>query len=199
MSDRSDTTGLTDEAVGAALRELPLVAPASPVWTQLEQSLRAQGLVREAQPRRRDWRIAAIAAGLAAVAVTFLVLRPTPPATPVVATAAPVAGATEIDQLRRDSQRLETWLRDVASQGAPLDGADLMAATEIEDLIALVDLQLAGGNESSTETAALWRQRVELLRDLAVVRTSYSLADNRVAANGAAATPSSWNTERGLQ
>ena len=69
-----------------------------------------------------------------------------------------------------------------------------MAATEIEDMIGLIDLQLAAGGDSGSEARALWRSRVELLRDLAAVRTTYSLAGTGIAANGTAAVPDNWTT-----
>jgi hypothetical protein len=104
-------------------------------------------------------------------------------------TVAAAVGATELATLRNESARIEEWLRSLRADETPLDGRSLMAATEIEDMIGLVDLQLAAGTDAGADTPALWRTRVELLRELAAVRTTYSLAGNGMAANGTAAAP----------
>lgn len=166
--------------------------------------------VRTATPRRQ-WLPVSLAAALALVAVALLPARRAdspsapltttsitnappanaPPAT-TAATAAPATGDVELAQLRGESARIEEWLRLLKADETPLDGRSLMAATEIEDMIGLIDLQLAAGNDSGGDTQALWRSRVALLRDLAAVRTTYSLAGTGIAANGTAAMPDNW-------
>lgn len=161
--------------------------------------------VRTATPRR-PWLPVSLAAALALVAVALLPTRRTDsPSTPLTttsitnvpltttaATADTATGNAEFAQLRGESARIEEWLRLLKADETPLDGRSLMAATEIEDMIGLIDLQLAAGNDSGGDTQALWRSRVTLLRDLAAVRTTYSLAGTGIAANGTAAAPDNW-------
>lgn len=189
----SDLNG--DDALGAALRDLPLAAPSASAWPDLERALRAGGAATRPAVRKRY----AIPAALAAALALFVVwpnrvqtpgnVEPAAaPTTTLAATPAP-----SVDRLRDESQRIEGWLRKVAASGAPLNGQDLMAATEVEDLIGLIDVQLGSANDASSDAAALWRQRVDLLRDLAAIRTNaYSLADNGVAANGTAVPHDTW-------
>jgi len=164
---------------------------------------------RSAAPRRH-WLSAGVAAALALIAVALMPTNrtdtsapvTTPPATTAAVAGAAVtmtatgndatAGAAELAQLRGESARIEEWLRLLKADETPLDGRSLMAATEIEDMIGLIDLQLAADSDSTGDTQALWRSRVALLRDLAAVRTTYSLAGTGIAANGTAATPDNW-------
>lgn len=158
---------------------------------------------------RRHWLPVSVAAALALIAVALMPTNrldtppseTTSPAT-VAGTGAPVTTAAAVDdaatgiaelaQLRGESARIEEWLRLLKADETPLDGRSLMAATEIEDMIGLIDLQLAAGSDSTGDTQALWRNRVALLRDLAAVRTTYSLAGTGIAANGTAAAPDNW-------
>lgn len=200
MSTQSPTD-LThgDAALGAALRDLPLAAPTASAWPDLERALRESGVVREpAAPRpvvrKRYAFAAALAAGLALFAVWPNRVQ-TPGSAPSGDTPTTLAAATgpSVDGLRDESQRIEGWLRKVSASGMPLGGQDLMAVTEVEDMIGLVDVQLGAVSDTSADAAALWRQRVDLLRDLVAIRTNaYSLAGNGVAANGTAATQDTW-------
>ncbi|WP_386067183.1 hypothetical protein ACFJIW_22095 [Tahibacter sp. UC22_41] len=158
---------------------------------------------------RRHWLPVGVAAALALIAVALMPTNrmdtplpvTTSPAT-VAGTGTPVTtaaavddaatGAADLAQLRGESARIEEWLRLLKADETPLDGRSLMAATEIEDMIGLIDLQLAAGSDSTGDTQALWRNRVALLRDLAAVRTTYSLAGTGIAANGTAAAPDNW-------
>ncbi len=197
MSDRLAPARLsTDAGLGTALRARPLVAPAASVWPELEAALR-----RQAPRRRSTWQCVlpyAAAAGLAGFALLGAWRLGHPPRagrdTPVAVTQPAVANASadpamaEIDGLRAQSQRIEAWLRSTARTTAPQASQDLLASAEIEDLIGLVDVQLsvAGGAEST----ALWRQRVDLLQDLAAIRaTAYGLAFTDASLDGGAASP----------
>ena len=160
-------------------------------------------------PRRRvphAWRrriTVALAASLGLFAVLLMLPADHPPQVPQTpvkvavtpqaesATAPPPAAdsRSELAALRGESARIEEWLRSLRADETPLDGRSLMAATEIEDMIGLVDLQLATDSDAAVDAPALWRTRVELLRELAAVRTTYSLAGTGIAANGTAAAP----------
>jgi len=73
------------------------------------------------------------------------------------------------------SQALERWLRDTRYAASPLPSQDLVAASEIENLIGLVDVELAS---APTRALPLWQRRVALLEDLTALRYSnYRLAE----------------------
>jgi len=197
MSDTQSAARLSADAeLAAALHGLPLAAPAPGVWPELEAALRAQGLVATA-PRQRRWMLAVPAALAAALVLAVMLSRvPTPvPGTapaPIAAertdVAAPDAAPTaELEALRHQSQRLESWLAQLTQGATPLDGADLMAAAETEDLIGLVDVQLAAAG-ARPDAAALWRQRIALLEDLAALRTGAASADTSRFAQGGGPT-----------
>jgi hypothetical protein len=200
MSDLNPTNRM---ALGDALRALPLATPARDSWAEL-----AAQLAPVAPRRRRHGVPLAIAAACVLAVVAALAVRRMPPASvtapsvaaTVVAPAASSipdsandAGATnmkntpgqQIDALAAAqirSQSLERWLHDTRRAGSPLPAQDLAAATEMENMIGMVDVELA---ESAPPSALpLWQRRVALLEDLTALRYSnYRLAEI------AAATP----------
>jgi len=173
-------------SLGEALRALPLAAPPGDNWAVLAERLpRAR-----ATPSRRH-RLVLPAALAAACAVAFVVVQRThaPADTATVAhvaassstngtdaqTVSSEAESTRLAQLQQRSAALERWLRDTGRNAAPLQGQDLAAATEIENLIGLVDVELAAPRQ--TQAQALWQRRVGLLEDLTALRYSnYRLA-----------------------
>jgi len=193
-----------------ALRALPQVAPAQSAWPQLAAQLAAQGARDGVSPRRRHFVPAAIAAGivLAVVATALLQLGPQPSAlSPQVATVSqpaassstnaanttnatnPQTAGAQLAALQQRSQELEHWLRETTRTAGPLSGQDLAAATEIEDMIGMVDVQL--GAQQSNGGLPLWRHRVALLEDLTVLRySSYSVAASGIDAK--ALVPTHW-------
>lgn len=206
-----------DAALRENLRALPLATPSASAWPALEAALRANGIVTTPAPRRH-WRWAVPAALAAGLALALLLPRmantPTNTSPATIATSAPVQNTTkpevtnkpevtdklaansgnDVDALRARSQRLETWLQRVAAGGTTLDGQNLMAAAEVEDLIGLVDVQLSGAGDSP-EAAALWRQRIALLEDLGAIRTAaWGASANGLAVNDgtARAVPANW-------
>jgi hypothetical protein len=198
-----------------ALRALPQVAPAQSAWPQLAAQLAAQGARDRVSPRRRYFIPAAIAAGIALAAIAtplLLQLRsPQPSAlSPDPATVSQLAASSstnaanptnatntqstadagaQLAALQQRSQELEHWLHETARAAAPLSGQDLAAATEIEDMIGMVDMQL--GAQQSNGGLPLWRHRVALLEDLTVLRySSYSVAASGVDAK--TLIPTNW-------
>lgn len=191
----SDSNRATRMSLGDALRALPPAAPPRDGWARL-----AAEIPPVPSTRRKRWILPLSLA--AAAAIAFAVVLPnlrhaTRPANPAVATAVQPGASTgmhdtqasrsnhvdnteptsqtQLAALQARSQSLERWLRHTRDAGSPLQGQDLAAATEIENLIALVDVELAVPNQN--RAAALWRRRVGLLEDLAVLRYSnYQLA-----------------------
>ena len=206
MSDPSPGRQLT---LGAALRALPPLAPGRDGWSALAVELAPAA--RRPAPHRFALR-AALAAGVLGVAAALLLLRsPQHPATPL-ATAAPPAASNVVNDanaakatnaamdttaqgvtdggdgesgllaLENRSQALERWLHDTRDAASPLPGPDLAAATEIENLIGLVDVELS--STSRKEALPLWRRRVNLLEDLTALRYSnYRLAETMLASS----------------
>ena len=185
-----------------ALRALPLAAPERSAWPELAAKLSREtsDAGRETRTAERIRRFVVPAAMAAALAAVFIVtnqqreLHVTNPAA-TTATVAPsdassptndapvteVHNATNVTDparlaaLQQRSQELERWLRETSGTAAPLQGQDLAAATEIENLIGLVDVELATPREA--QDATLWRRRVDLLEDLSTLRYSnYQLA-----------------------
>lgn len=187
--------------LGEALRALPLAAPPGDEWTLLRERLAS------VQRRPTAWRRYALPAALAAALIgAFIVLRA--PSTSAPATVAHVAASSSTNgaeaeqihnaqiaanhpdrlaQLQQRSQALEGWLRETGRDAAPLQGQDLAAAAEIENLIGLVDVELAAPRQVRAQ--ALWQRRVGLLEDLAALRYS----NYRLAAGGA--TAASWQID----
>ena len=187
--------------LGEALRALPLAAPPGDEWALLRERLL------RARVRPSAWRRYALPAALAAaLAGAFVVLRVQNSSAP--ATVAQVAASSSTNgtpaaqihnaqnaanpdarlaQLQQRSQALERWLRQTGRDAAPLQGQDLAAAAEIENLIGLVDVELAAPRQ--TRAPALWQRRVGLLEDLAALRYS----NYRLAAGGQLAV--SWQID----
>ena len=83
--------------------------------------------------------------------------------------------AAQLAAAQNRSQALERWLRDTRHAASPLPSQDLIAVTEIENLIGLVDVELAS---TPKRALPLWQRRVALLEDLTALRYSnYRLAE----------------------
>ena len=72
------------------------------------------------------------------------------------------------------SHALEHWLRETGGDSAPQSAQDLAASAEIEDMIGMVDVQLADQSEDDA-SLPLWRRRVALLEDLTTLRYGANL------------------------
>lgn len=140
-------------AVRARLRSLPAMEPPEDRWAAVRRGLH----------RRPAWRRGPVIAGLAAaasvvLAVAMLARVETPP----------VEEAP--NPLVQRSQQLERELRSM-DRGGVLSGAEAQLIAELEDRIALVDLQLASGAVGPNEAERLWERRVDLLMELRAVRS----------------------------
>ncbi len=176
-----------------ALRALPLATPPAGGWGQLAASLAQSQPVPatvRSRPRRRYVLPAALAAAVVAAFVTTLALR-APHAANEPARVAGTAAATKADAhasfvhnvanetnahdpeslaaMQSRSHALEHWLRETGGDSAPQSAQDLAASAEIEDMIGMVDVQLADQSEDDV-SLPLWRRRVALLEDLATLR-----------------------------
>ena len=200
----SDLNPTTEMKLGEALRALPLATPGRDGWPALVAQL-ASSRASARRPRRawRYGVPLALAAGLAlALVVPHLLRRSPSPSVTTIATVAPattsstVNGAIGVDAANMTnatniqtqegaeaqlaaaqtrSQALERWLRDTRHAAPPLPSQDLVAASEIENLIGLVDVELAS---VPTRAVPLWQRRVALLEDLTALRYSnYRLAE----------------------
>lgn len=164
----------TDASLADALRALPGHSPQPDLWPGLARSLHARRRSRQL----RTLVPLALAAGLALVLLwpKDAVHQPAPlPLASVNGETTPAASNVKLADLKQHSQNLERWIAAV-SRNAAQDSRDLMAAVEVEDLIGLVDLQL-GASADSTDTRALWQQRVSLLEDLATIRAAAARID----------------------
>ena len=177
--------------LGDALRALPSAAPEHDGWPALAAALAPLRLTRS-----YVWPLA-LAAGAVLATLVALDWRERMHASPAAATATvapptassiangtaanPISNAATLAQLQQRSRALEHWLRETGSDAAPLPGQDLAAAAEIENLIGLIDVELAAPRQ--THAQALWHRRVGLLEDLAALRYSnYRLAAGSLAA-----------------
>lgn len=180
MPDRDDPVNNDTSPLALALRALPDAAPHPDAWPAL-----ARALERRRRPARRLHRHAAwlVPAALAAAFAWALLLpraapvADAPAPAPIAATDAGAAGddatmvaRAELAQLREHSQSLERWIAAVSANAAQ-DSRGLMAAVEMQDLIGLVDVQL-NATRDPVDALPLWRQRIALLEDLALIRGS---------------------------
>jgi hypothetical protein len=185
----------SNASLGDALRGLPMQSPDRDVWSQLAAELAPPA-------RRRTWPVFAVAAAvLVAVAAVLTLPQHTPATDGHVASSTDASAnkngnanvttatdnANQVTALQSRSRELEQWLNQTAGAAAPLPGSDLAAATEIESLIGVVDIQLAAPDQR--DETKLWRRRVDLLEDLTALRYSnYRLAESDAIAAGRPAT-----------
>jgi hypothetical protein len=187
------------KSLANALRDLAQVQPETSLWSALEASL-----LQRQKPARKGWSYtlpAALAASIALLALPFFWRAANAPqgmnamhsdvVLAVVRADPKVAAAmTQNNVLRQQSQVLESWLS--AARNSNSSARDLLASSEIEDMIGLVDVQLAA-SAAQTDALPLWRQRIALLQDLAALRyTGASLAANGVSGETLPASPTTW-------
>lgn len=177
MAD-TDPRILDENGLGARLRDLALQEPAESLWNGISARLPQSN---ESAARRRRWHPFAalvLAASLAIAALLPWSARDTSPPIPNEAPLLSAQASADLGWLRARSGQLEEWLGDLPTAPSG-NGRDLMATVEVEDLIALVDLQL-DASRSANEALPLWRQRVALMETLSVLRSApYTLAEAR--------------------
>jgi hypothetical protein len=158
----------------SALRALPLESPQASVWPALAEAARS---ARRA-PRPRRWRPAwAAAAATAGLAVAIAWLVPRDDQTPTLAAPAPSVATEEADaglvaDLVARNQALEQALRD-SRDTFPIDADYAMAGSQVEELIAAIDGQLAAELDPRN-AEVLWRVRLGLLQELSSLRSGGS-------------------------
>jgi len=150
--------------------------------------------------RRFAFPAALVASALLAFIATSTLRSPTPDTPAVAVTPAsatnPTAAASSVHNAANDtnssgtgsdageslaalqsrSHALERWLRETGAASAPRSAQDLAASAELEDMIGLVDVQLSGADLAGADASLpLWRRRVGLLEDLAMLRYGANL------------------------
>jgi hypothetical protein len=144
----------------AVLKALPALGPARDRWPVV------RGAVREGRRVRRAWGAMGLAA--AAALAGLIIFEP--------ATPAPL-GADELARLKEQSATLESELSVLASPGRVMSGREAAMGGFLEDRIALIDgelvrLGLPEVRRHDGQVMDLWRQRVDLMRQLYTVRAT---------------------------
>lgn len=156
------------EAVREALRSLPALEPPRDLWPSLRKRLP------EERPRpalKALWAAAAAAVLFGTVWLGLRGFRLSAPEAPRETAAESHAepSADEISGLMAESRRLEAILKRLEAGNPVLKGRTASAIAEVQDRIALVDLQISllqGSNKDRTLLARLWKERVDLLGSL---------------------------------
>ncbi len=161
-------------ATSAALAGLPDEKPGRDLWPS----------IRAAAEQRRKTRMAKVAwaASAAAAAVLLAVfiatgLRVRTPREAIEGKTVEKQKASaqaELQPLISQSQRLEALLQRLDSGTPVLKGRTASAIAEIQDQVAIVDLQISllqTGKQPTDQLVRLWQERVKLLTTLVAVRT----------------------------
>ena len=152
----------------ARLRALPTLAPARDRWPAVQARRRARR--RTVMLRRAGFATLAMAASLAGIALVRPAVGPAGQPTAVV--------ATELAEVKQNSQALEGVLQAYNLEGRVVDGHTARIAGVLEDRIAEVDQQLQAAElersaaAQDRELLQLWRERVGLLDALVDVHVT---------------------------
>lgn len=185
MADISYRNSPRDGDLAAALAALPLAAPAHSAWPQLAAAFEQ----RTRRKRQARFAIAFAAAAVIALAVglgRMQLAAQLPGPGPAIATAK--ADDTTSNLIARNVE-MQSMLRGFDTRSVPLDGEAALASARLEDLIAMLDLEL--GDAGPDEAQALWSQRLVLLQELATVRQQGQAAVAQQG-DGSAISPASW-------
>lgn len=151
-------------ALSAALRALPLATPSRSALPELRLHWPATTPSISWRRRAKPW--LALAATLAALALGVQWW----PAQQDISMAAVDAGESRINSLMAQSAAWEDTLRTFDQQNIPITAGNALAGAELEDLIALTDLQL-GAALTQAQAESLWQRRLRLMSRLAEVRS----------------------------
>jgi hypothetical protein len=152
-----------DTGCAAELAALPQLRPECDAWPLLYRQLQQPAIVGTASSGYR-WLRPAMAAMLvlALGAITLLTQR-----------------VNEQDQILQAwidySQELESELRQLQGRTGSIRGHQAMAIGQLEDMVAIVDWQLARNQTDDQRRLQLWQQRATLLNDLVTVRAGQRL------------------------
>lgn len=165
MSDDPVRLNNGSDPLRVALLQLP-ECPAPDLWPRIESRLDAR--------RTRRRRIAGLSlAAAASILFTVLVVQgPDKPGQPPGLDPTSMNGARVevVYQLQQQSRNLEGTVRELRQRNGAMPGPALLAAVEIEEQIATLDAQM-GTTGDLMNQESLWRTRVELLQQLALVRS----------------------------
>ncbi len=167
------------EATRTALRSLPELGPTRDLWPDLSRQAEAPRRVRRAKVA---WAASAAAALFLVAFFSVKGLRlhtPLEDALPV-EKAGPAQPKPDLQPLILESQRLESILQQIEKGRPVLKGRTASAIAQIQDQIALVDLQISllqTGETAGDQLVRLWKERVNLLGSLVelhVTKGAYS-------------------------
>lgn len=169
-----------DLALREALRALPLATPNASVLPALKERLARRRRTRA----RSRWLPLAAAAAACALALSPLLRQgaPQPPETRA-------AVDPDLAALIAQNQVYESALHSAVFAGRAQSARTALAGAEIEDLIGMLDLELAATGDQA-QARDLWRQRVALMQELAAVRAGG--LPERMTADNAAMQAANW-------
>ncbi len=178
---REDEFSPAPQSLAEALRALPQPTPTRSEWSRL-----ADTIARRRAERARRWRWTGVAAAaMLALGLGVSLLRAPPPDTaPGTFANVEETSDAKVQRLIAENQAWERALRRVDARPGAFSGRAAMASAELEDLIAMVDLQISANTDINAR-ADLWSQRLTLIEQLASVRDeglgdAVSLADSAV-------------------
>ena len=145
--------------LGQALAQLPLETPGDSAWPMLAAQL---GTAR----RKPRWPYAMTAAALLA-AVALWPTMPTSDSLP----GSPAGSTVELNALMTESAQLERLVAAASDDGAS-SATTAVLTLELEDRLRALDGELGRSAGDRARQLSLWRQRVDLLRDVARLETS---------------------------
>jgi hypothetical protein len=153
---------------------LPDEKPSRDLWALIEANAKERRRTRVA---KIAWASSAVAAAVLLTVFIVLGIRVRTPRETVdsqVLQTKRASNQQELKPLISQSQRLEALLRRLDAGTPVLKGRTASAIAELQDQVAIVDLQISllqTGSEASDQLVRLWQERVKLLTTLVAVRT----------------------------
>ena len=162
------------DATAAAMADLPDEKPRRDLWPLIEADAKERRTTRLA---KIAWASSATAAAVLLTVFIVMGIRVRTPREAVDSQSLRKRQAStqqELKPLIFQSQKLEALLRRLDAGTPVLKGRTASAIAELQDQVAIVDLQISllqTGREPSDQIVRLWRERVKLLTTLVAVRT----------------------------